>query len=226
MAAPLRLSCVLLAALAALQPSSAQNFCNISSCRSPSQHTMCRFTSSRVSRACGAVRVSSVSAADRAEILRVHNDLRRAVQRGAHRNRGLPAARYMPNLRWSSSLARIAQRWANQCQTGHDQCRNLPGKYVGQNFAWSGNQAKDWRNRIANAWFSSELPYVRSTLSNLKYRGGKAGHLTQIIWAKTTEIGCGYVETKRPRGRYVERFYFCNYGPGGNYYGQRVYDPK
>ncbi|KAF0307993.1 Venom allergen 5 [Amphibalanus amphitrite] len=151
MAAPLRLSCVLLAALAALQPSSAQNFCNISSCRSPSQHTMCRFTSSRVSRACGAVRVSSVSAADRAEILRVHNDLRRAVQRGAHRNRGLPAARYMPNLRWSSSLARIAQRWANQCQTGHDQCRNLPGKYVGQNFAWSGNQAKDWRNRIANA---------------------------------------------------------------------------
>ncbi|XP_043191716.1 venom allergen 3 homolog [Amphibalanus amphitrite] len=157
MAAPLRLSCVLLAALAALQPSSAQNFCNISSCRSPSQHTMCRFTSSRVSRACGAVRVSSVSAADRAEILRVHNDLRRAVQRGAHRNRGLPAARYIPNLRWSSSLARIAQRWANQCQTGHDQCRDLPPKKsIGQNYAWTRNMEKDWKTRIAEAWFSND----------------------------------------------------------------------
>ena len=225
MTATASLVCLLAAAVPLLQLGWAQSYCSISSCRSPRQHTMCRFTSSAVSSSCGSVRVSSVSAADRAEILRAHNDLRRAVQRGDYSSSGLPPARAIGDLRWSSTLANIAQRWANQCVKGHDKCRNLlNGRYIGQNFAWSGNQNKDWKVRIADRWFKKELRYVRSTLNGLKYRGGGAGHLTQIIWAETTEVGCGYVETKRPTGRYVERFYFCNYGPGGNYFNRNVYE--
>ncbi|CAG2065575.1 unnamed protein product, partial [Timema podura] len=34
---------------------------------------------------------------------------------------------------WNEELAKIAQRWVDQCIGGHDACRNTDGFYVGQN---------------------------------------------------------------------------------------------
>ena len=40
------------------------------------------------------------------------------------------------------------------------------------------------------------------------------GHYTQMVWASTHKIGCGYTSYKR--GRFVKKFIVCNYGKAGN----------
>ena len=80
-------------------------------------------------------------------------------------------------------------------------------------------------------------------------RRGKVGHYTQLVWAETTKIGCGFIEREDPepeeekyRFRKVERrvpdkdqwgemelsYQFqtlvCNYGIGGNTKGLNIYE--
>lgn len=47
------------------------------------------------------------------------------------------------------------------------------------------------------------------------------GHYTQVVWRKTSELGCGYATCKRD-GFLVE-FWACNYSPPGNVRGQEPY---
>ena len=43
---------------------------------------------------------------------------------------------------WSTELEQTAQRWADQCDFGHDKERaKLDGTYVGQNAFWSATTA-------------------------------------------------------------------------------------
>ncbi|KAF0298536.1 Venom allergen 3 [Amphibalanus amphitrite] len=122
----------------------------------------------------------------------------------------------MPDLQWDSELAAIAQRWANQCKENHDQCRNVKRFQVGQNAAWTWGSPLDWTKGAMQGWFQEELPYFRQ--NDLVFRSGRdpgsgkqIGHLTQIIWADTKYIGCGY--SASPEGSWVKRSYICNYGP-------------
>ena len=39
----------------------------------------------------------------------------------------------MQEMTWDDELAAVAQRWADQCQFGHDQSRDVPRYRVGQN---------------------------------------------------------------------------------------------
>ena len=47
------------------------------------------------------------------------------------------------------------------------------------------------------------------------------GHYTQLIWAKTYAIGCGYTQYRD--GRFNKGLYVCNYGPAGNYINENIY---
>jgi pathogenesis-related protein 1 len=47
---------------------------------------------------------------------------------------------------------------------------------------------------------------------------GVCGHYTQQVWATTTDLGCALKAC--PGGSYMVS---CEYGPGGNYQGQRPY---
>jgi predicted component of type VI protein secretion system len=46
-------------------------------------------------------------------------------------------------------------------------------------------------------------------------------HYTQIAWAQTYAIGCGFVEFYA--NGWYNNFLVCNYGPGGNVIGQPMY---
>jgi uncharacterized protein YkwD len=51
-------------------------------------------------------------------VLNKHNELRAKVANG--QQIGQPPAANMKKLKWSSELASIAQRWADQCPSYHD----------------------------------------------------------------------------------------------------------
>ena len=48
------------------------------------------------------------------------------------------------------------------------------------------------------------------------------GHYTQMVWAKTSKIGCGSISWQE--GRFIKQFLVCNYGPSGNFLRAPMYE--
>lgn len=72
------------------------------------------------------MRAASVTAAEKQEIVKLHNYYRNLVARGMEK-RGSPGpqpAGDIGPLKWNDKLAEVAQRWANQCLGGHDECKS------------------------------------------------------------------------------------------------------
>ena len=207
---------------------------NTDYCSLCGDHTMCLYPTSGASASCPTVLERGVSAADKTVILDAHNIIRQAVKSGAYSANNLPAAQTMPNLTWDDELATVAQRWADQCiDRHHDKCRNVPRFAVGQNVASSWkypiSTPGDWAADAVNRWFHDELDDFTQTNLIYTYATGPAGHLTQVIWADTTTIGCGFIAYPEnhtyPSGTYtfIRRDYVCNYGPAGNWRNQAIY---
>ena len=115
------------------------------------------------------------------------------------------AAHCTAPLRWSNALAATAQAWAQQCSFSHS------GNGYGENIAW-GTAGAFTPTRFVENWYSEAPAYDYSTGSG---RGGAVtGHFTQIVWAGSTEVGCGWA---RCGG---SDYLVCNYSPPGNYVGQ------
>ncbi|XP_064629170.1 serotriflin-like [Lineus longissimus] len=123
----------------------------------------------------------------------------------------------MEKMYWDSELAMIAQKWADNCDYKHDSSdqRNIPKRMsVGQNIAMDTYAKKDWKKPMA-MWYGEIKDFTYGG-SNVFH---KVGHFTQIVWAETPLIGCGYARC--PANAQFSgpwNFYVCNYGPGGNLY--------
>ena len=55
---------------------------------------------------------------------------------------------------------------------------------------------------------------------NSRFTSG-TGHYTQMVWANTYKIGCGY--TAYRKRNFVKKFIVCNYGDAGNLLNARMY---
>ncbi|CAI9730330.1 uncharacterized protein LOC115217114 isoform X4 [Octopus vulgaris] len=145
---------------------------------------------------------SGVSESDKENILKLHNNYRKNVD---------PPACNMIKLYWDDDLAYVAQKWADNCEFDHDKGnkRRVPGKFsVGQNLAQGHT---DWEAAI-KGWYSEvkDFQYGVNTQNTVA-----VGHYTQIVWASSTRIGCGYAKCSN-----IRTFYVCNYGPAGNLIGK------
>ena len=84
----------------------------------------------------------------------------------------------------------------------------------------------DWK-KACFEWYDEVREPGLCGINPTKWAGGTylgIGHFTQLIWAKTEHVGCGFMVYNHPSVRnYDTQYYVCNYGPAGNYNGEVVY---
>ncbi|XP_022242309.1 CRISP/Allergen/PR-1-like [Limulus polyphemus] len=154
-----------------------------------------------------------VSKSEINEIVQAHNELRQRVATGKEVNQ--PEASNMRKMSWDKELAEVAQRWADQCNFKHDctQCRKIERFSVGQNLAISmssnDNATADWRKMI-HKWYDEVKTFSSSHINPYKF-DSNSGHYTQVVWANTYKVGCGYTYYKN--NQWYTKLYVCNYGP-------------
>ncbi|XP_066960890.1 venom allergen 5.01-like [Macrobrachium rosenbergii] len=189
------------------------------------RHTMCSFRPRQCSGK-NLLKSGGLTCQDKELILNTHNTLRQKVSMGHVRNQ--PPAINMRTMVWDDELATVAQRWADQCMPGHDRSRNVQRFTVGQNVAatWTFDRdvgdTPDFAKQI-EAWFDEVNQYGFQKGNVDPFRFNKAtGHYTQMVWAETYLVGCGYAYYKDPSRGYT-KIYVCNYAPGGNVIGGSMY---
>jgi len=173
-------------------------------------------------------------------ILRLHNAYRNGISKGKYAPHFPKSKKHLPKLKWSPELAKMAQRGAEQCTFDHDE-NMMTAKYgiVGQNLYASSKYSDKLWNKAIDGWFSERKDFVKQgcKIDSFKTcnKGIKKmiGHFTQVIWADTTEIGCGMVYAKHSKKKFsahsrhhIKSFLYCNYGPGGNIYQKPIYVVK
>ncbi|XP_069677996.1 venom allergen 5-like [Periplaneta americana] len=194
-------------------------------------HTMCKY--SGFGAKCGShVKSSGVKRnEDKKAVVDAHNKLRSRVALGQEtlgKPGPQPPAANMHKLKWDDELAKVAQQWANQCSFGHDACRSVGRFYVGQNVYISSTlgvketDVQEW-DKATQSFYNEVKDFNKDIVPAFKSTSGKpVGHYTQLIWAETKYVGCGFVAYKGDDG-WFNKYYVCNYGPGGNIISQPIY---
>lgn len=146
------------------------------------------------------------------EMLEAHN---------AVRAQATPAPREaLPPLTWSPEAAQVAEKWAKECTFEHNGNRGR----LGENLAAA--TLDTWTTeQMVRGWASESADYDYAT--NTCAAGKVCGHYTQLVWRKTTGVGCA-TRTCTTNSPFGSRFptwqlWVCNYTPPGNVVGEKPY---
>merc|ERR1711957_878063 len=74
---------------------------------------------------------------------------------------------------------------------------------------------------MGNAWWDEKKEYSINDVSKVSFSSG-TGHFTQMAWATSTEIGCGYALFEEGKWKSKE-IVVCNYIVAGNFQGREIY---
>lgn len=146
--------------------------------------------------------------ADARDYVDAHNAVRAAVQRPAdYPGPWAP----VPPVAWSDEVASDAQAWAEhlrksmKCGLTHSDTRD------GENLA--GGKKMDAEDAV-RMWAGDMDRYHYSPKYEFEPR---SGHYTQLVWRKTTHIGCARATCGR------NSVVVCRYRPAGNRIGKAPY---
>ncbi len=133
------------------------------------------------------------------ELLEAHNRYRSEVGVG--------------NIVWSEEVAESAQAWADElgktCSFEHSN-----NEQYGENL-WAGTAGAFSVTDVVDSWGEEKAFYDYE--SNTCASGEVCGHYTQVVWANSTEVGCGKVTCEG------WEYWVCQYAPPGNVIGERPY---
>jgi pathogenesis-related protein 1 len=160
---------------------------------------------------------SKLTTAEINEILQIHNQARSKVG--------------VAPLKWDCTLAKYAQQWVDRDQWKHssdaDYRSLLPPSYAtftGENLAVVAGARRQVVKDGPLMWLAEQSDWNTATA---KCKPGKVcGHYTQVVWRKTTKIGCGInrdATVMGARWKGQTQFLSCNYNPAGNVMGQKPY---
>lgn len=113
-------------------------------------------------------------------------------------------------LRWSDELAAVAQAWADTLARRNCSLEHSSGAYGENLFAASaGGSGPD----AVASWAEEKQDYDHGR-SRCR---GVCGHYTQVVWARSTHVGCASATC----GSAI--VWVCNYDPPGNFIGEKPY---
>jgi hypothetical protein len=119
-------------------------------------------------------------------------------------------------LVWNGDLAALADSFIADCAFMHSTQSDRSDKagfdYIGENLYMSGGFQPTGED-VSDSWASEKADYNHASNSC----AGVCGHYTQQVWSTTTDLGCAM---KACGNGFIVS---CEYGPGGNYQGQRPY---
>lgn len=125
----------------------------------------------------------------------------------------------LPRLAWSNRLAQDAQTWAVQLSRKgalqHASTHERGG--MGENL-WMGSAGYYSAEDMVGGFLAERAKFRPGTFPQVSRTGNWAdvGHYTQIIWPRTTEVGCAVAKGG------AHDFLVCRYNPAGNTIGERV----
>lgn len=213
-------------------------------CRQNRMHTMCRYKDGSGGKCSNKICGRGFDLeAQKDFFVEEHNDYRRKFANGIP-HRGPPGAN-IEEIVWDDEIARIAQRWADQCPSAssnpHDQVRSIKGYphhgFCGQNVYFKSSSNAIQAVTIAEAvdsWFHEIDDFDPEEITHFgkdNNSTGEVDHLTALIWHSTNAAGCGYVvwedesNPEFPPGLKYHEVIVCNYCPGGNFLGEEIYQP-
>uniref|UniRef100_A0A0D9WV54 SCP domain-containing protein n=1 Tax=Leersia perrieri TaxID=77586 RepID=A0A0D9WV54_9ORYZ len=141
---------------------------------------------------------------EKALFVQLHNDARAEVAT-------------MPAVSWDETLAANAIEQASLCQK--EEQIPAAGDY-GENLWWGRSYAADWTGSPydpMNQWLGEKGNYDHDSNSCV---GGVCKHYTQVVWSRTTQIGCGRVSCNQGD---LGMVIVCSYYPSGNIEGESPY---
>ena len=125
----------------------------------------------------------------------------------------------IPNITWSSSLAKSATTWAVYMAKNRLFKHSSNRHNVGENIAYGTATAYSTVD-LFEAWAAEKIYFIKGKKFPYCSKTGDysdVGHYTQMIWRKTTQVGCASAVSSG------KRYLVCQYSPAGNYLGQAVY---
>uniref|UniRef100_A0A069DXV1 Putative salivary scp/antigen 5 protein n=1 Tax=Panstrongylus megistus TaxID=65343 RepID=A0A069DXV1_9HEMI len=166
---------------------------------------------------------------DRQYLLEVHNTFRKFAASGKALG-GQPPAQNMLELTWDEHAAQQAYDWASLCQWKHNQPTDIDGKSpMGQNLALKSSTKLSkvrktfdkWMKSMVRGWYNEVKLYTFGSPFSME-----TGHYTQLVWATTSKLGCGYSyyqEIDDSNTKWHSGYLVCNYNPAGNWEGKVPY---
>lgn len=120
------------------------------------------------------------------------------------------------DLQWSDELAGQAQQWAN-AMAFKDQASHSGSGY-GENI-WFGDNNSATIEEMFELWLSEKQYFIESqpVPDNCSQSWDKCGHYSQIVWSRTSQIGCAAAASQS------NDYVVCRYDPPGNIQGQKAY---
>ncbi|KAL6483635.1 hypothetical protein MHYP_G00085070 [Metynnis hypsauchen] len=143
-------------------------------------------------------------------IVQMHNRYRSMVE---------PQAANMIHMTWDEAPSVMAEAYAAKCIWDHNpDVQNVMGENL---FISTGPFSID---KAMSDWFEERAGYNYDT--NTCSENQMCGHYTQIVWAKTTNVGCAAHICETVKGLYFQNatMLVCNYFPPGNVIGQKPYE--
>ena len=119
----------------------------------------------------------------------------------------------LPPMSWDTTLAQVAQDWADACDFNHSVSPYGENLYVSTSPNPGTRAVEAWAEEI------SDYDYESNTCT------GVCGHYTQIVWRESTRVGCGFADCSTLTGASFGsgRLWVCNYDPPGNWVGEWPY---